>query len=498
MALDITKGLFGVNLSSAQDADEDLAIRMAQLSPSGAIRASGMMAGSMMGRGLGDLARAGVGYATGMDTRTPDEKRQAAQFTAIKMIKDQGIDPDDPASYLPVVARAFQSQGLLEEALKAATALEQLKGTRKKFDIESAKAGADVLKARTDADTERRLSSLAHKTQELAKTGKFTPASLSQYAETGNINDLIGDNKKVQKVETKEGVYLVPEDTMQDKKTWVRVGDIARSAGSAEDRETAAVKLQALMTKHRKTDEFDADMIARLSEGNPEERNDAAMMRALAAAAVGTDHAGRILGEGEKLTESEQQLFGYAKAADYASAIYNNNWSGKPLPDVSKLKAALQATADKNPNTPMTLQLLLTMAPDAETRRYIGDAFGMLLPVLRKDTGAAIAASEWFNYFNTYIPESVDLPQARLDKEKRMAERIIGMKALTSAPKYRMYNKRYEEMMANAPAVGKKEVVPRPKEAIQAEGRAAKAKGEEAFKKWKASLSPEELALIRK
>jgi hypothetical protein len=502
MALDITRGLFGIEVPESSDQDLKDAVTFAQLSPEQSVRASGMMSGTMLGRGLGNLARAGIGYATGEDVRTPDEKRQAAGRRALQYIQQGGVNPEDPEAYLPLVAKAFQEEGLTEDALKAATALNGLRMAKGKLAVDqtnaaaaTANAAAAAIRARTDAAKETREGSVATKIQELAKTGKYTPESLKKYEVSGNINDLIGDNKKVQKVETKDGVYLVPEDTMNDSKTWVRVGDVVRTAGSSQDRETAAQKLQLLMSKHRKTDEFDSDMLARLTEGTPEQRNDAAMMRALAAAAVGTDHAGRVLGEGEKLTEGEQQLFGYAKAADFASNIYTQNWSGKNLPDMSKFKAALQAVSDKDPKAPMTLQFLLTMAPDAETRRYIGDAFGMLLPVLRKDTGAAIAASEWFNYFNTYIPESTDLPESRRDKEKRMGERIIGMRALVSAPKYRMYSKRYDEMMA---AQGTPPKVIRPVADIQAEGRAAKAKGEEAYKKWLSELDPEEYNAIRK
>lgn len=503
MALEITKGLFGIEIPGDKlSQDEASALAFAQLSPTASVRASGMMAGSMLGRGAADVGRVALGAYTGADVRTPEEKRRSAEMKVVARLKEGNINPGDPAAYLPIVAQAFNEEGLVEEALKAANALNSLKAQATTLSTAQTKAQADMIgalasasKAGTDAAEEARKAGPEYKAQELAKTGHFTPASIESFKKSGNLNDLTSLNKKVQKVETKDGVYLVPEDTMSDQKTWVRVGDPVRAAGSSADRETAAVKLQALMSKHRASNEEDSDMLARLQSGTPEQRNDAAMMRALAAAAVGTDHAGRVLGEGEKLTEGEQQMFGYAKAAEFGEKIYKTNWASKPLPDVSKFKAALQSVASNDPNSKMSLQLLLTMSPDAETRRYIGDAFGVLLPVLRKDTGAAIAASEWVNYINTYIPQSNDLPEARMDKEKRLNERIVGMRALIAVPKYRVYTKRYDEMMADEQA---KVGAPRERseEDLAALGRTAQKLGPEAVQQFLKSLSPAERAIV--
>lgn len=497
MALEITRGLFGLEIPESSDQDFKDAVTFAQLTPEQSVRASAMMSGQMLGRGVGQVLGAAAGGFAGIDTRDPDAKRRSAGIRALQEVQSRGINPDDPEAYLPVIAKAFQDEGLLEDALKAATALQAHRQSKMKLGIDQQEATAklmgaqaELLKAGTGAAKEKREGSVENRIQELARTGKFTPASLAAYEKSGNINDLAMDGRKVQKVETKDGVYLVPEDSMWDQSTWVRVGDPIRAAGSSQDRESAAAKLQSLMTKHRKSDELDADMISRLSEGNPEERNDAAMMRALAAAAVGTDHAGRVLGEGEKLTEGEQQLFGYAKAAEFASKIYRGNWEGKELPDVSAVKGALQKIADSDPKAPMTLQFLLTLSPDPAVRRYLGDAFGVLLPVLRKDTGAAIAASEWINYMNSYVGLSNDLPEARRDKDKRLNERIIGMRALVSSPKYRMYTKRYDEMMA---AEGAKTSNI---DALLEGAKAVAGKDEATRKKFWDSLTPQEKKLL--
>jgi hypothetical protein len=74
-----------------------------------------------------------------------------------------------------------------------------------------------------------------------------------------------------------------------------------------------------------------------------------------------------------------------------------------PKIDESTLKN-VQTELMKNPNAPMLMNVVLNKFGDAETLEYLADYFGYLLPILRKDTGAAIAAEEWRTYFDTYIP----------------------------------------------------------------------------------------------
>lgn len=480
MALDITRGLFGIELpASSLSEDQAQALAFAQLSPEQAVRASGMMSGKMLGRGVGDLGRAAFGGITGVDIRNPDERRQAAQMRVLQTIKERGIDPEDPEAYLPVIARAFQEEGLVEDALKAATALQNMRVGRVKGEAEVAAKRASALKDLSEADPTVRY-------QKLAASGHFKPESIEKFKQTGNYNDLLLNAKGVQKVETDEGVYLVPESTMHDRSTWERVGDVKKTVGGTQDREVAATKMNALKDKHRMSGENDEDMMARLSmSDDPKARNDAAMIRALAAAAVGTDHAEQLSGGGVKLTETESTLFGYSKAAEFALPIFQKNWGAVPPPSLDTVRAIVNNVAAKSPNTPMTLDMILTAVPDKAVRQYIGDAFGVLLPVLRKDTGAAIAASEWINYFNTYIPEATDNPQSMKDKMARLNERVVGMKALADSPRFRAFNERYKKLMGTE--------AKNSKEAILSKARGMDAKELAAYMR---TLNPEQKKIL--
>jgi hypothetical protein len=216
-----------------------------------------------------------------------------------------------------------------------------------------------------------------------------------------------------------------------------------------------------------------------------------AMLMSYGKSAVGADNVMTALGEAKPLTEAQSNLFDFASAAVKArSIVERKGWgTARPYPKVDEsFLANLQTEALKNPNAPMTLNMLVPKVGDKETREFLADYFGYLLPVLRTDTGAAIAASEWVNYFYTYVPMGNANPS---DNESRI-ERLNG---------------RTNAMMVNAKAdTGVRRRVERleAEEAKQTKGatllkagREAKGKGPEAYRAWFLALPKEEQDLVR-
>lgn len=157
----VTQSLFGFtpqDIQAQRDAELDRrTAAFAQLTPMQQAQASFYRAGSM----FGDAAAGALGY----------EDPEMAQARARQGLLG-GLDIGDPNALRTAAANADpQTANLL-----IGRALELEKGIA---DVDAAKALAD--QRRREADP----------VQELAKTGKYTTASLGKYAQTRNVNDLV-------------------------------------------------------------------------------------------------------------------------------------------------------------------------------------------------------------------------------------------------------------------------------------------------------------------
>lgn len=421
MALDITRGLFGIELpSDSLSADQAQALAFAQLTPDQAIRASGMMSGKMMGRGIAELGRAGLGAVTGVDVRNPDEKRQSAQMRVLQAIKEGNINPEDPEAYLPLVAKAFQEEGLVEDALKAATALRGLQVQKAKMTVEESKAKADMLEALTKAAKEKREGSPADAAREFAKTGKYTSESISEFLKTGDVSSL----KNIpgwKTVETSEGMYVMPENVTADSAVAqkIRVGS---STKGLEGREKAKARedLQVLLAENLKPGERVGDMLIRLETGDPLTRN---KIYALAKEVHGADNVKQALDTLENPTEGVLKLMTYVPRMQEEVARFNQKWGNRPSPvTVNSLKGALEIVRSTEPNQAISSTIILNAISDPVMREYITDAMSTFYPDVRLQTGAAISAAEWRTAFEQMVPYADDTPSSIKSKKERRVQ----------------------------------------------------------------------------
>jgi hypothetical protein len=120
---------------------------------------------------------------------------------------------------LATLAQTLGSQGFGQQAMQAMDRAQAMRLTGAKISAEEALAQQ---RGREKAATDP--------VQQLLRTGKYTIASLGNYAQSGNIADLVpvDPNEPTQVTETAEGVVLV------NKKT----GDVVKRIGSAPERGT--------------------------------------------------------------------------------------------------------------------------------------------------------------------------------------------------------------------------------------------------------------------
>lgn len=196
MATDAFAGLFGSSLNPQQLQNqliEQQASQMAgrNLSDMGAFL--GYKGGAQLGRGAAGLF--------GVDVTDPTVKKA----TDLRRLAE-GIDIQTTTG-LKEYATRLQSAGFLEEAAKLSTqilAREEQEAKTGKLKAEAEKAGREK-QAATPA-------------QQLARTGKFTPASLDKYEESGKFSDLeLIDKTNYAVVDTKEGVFVVNKNNPSEK-----------------------------------------------------------------------------------------------------------------------------------------------------------------------------------------------------------------------------------------------------------------------------------------
>jgi regulator of RNase E activity RraB len=484
----ITRSLFGLDPRGAADmirqrdtkTDSDEAYRLAQLTPEQQSTYIASRGGAMAGRNVVDLA----GGLMGVDT-TPRPVKLAQTTQAImRQLQQEGYDPNNVFEIRKQLSRRLAEQGFETEAAALAG---EVRDEEMKDSVARATIVGKVAQAKKDTVDAQRTPAMR-----LAETGKFTPESLKIWETSGNFADLkLTDPDNWTAVETADKVYLVnSKGDPKDPANRVELGPAKKTGGAVEVQNQLNFQ-SALKSAWEKfgRDGAEADVVMdRMRKADPQGY---AMLMSYGKSAVGADNVMTALGEAKPLTEAQSNLFDFASAAVKArSIVERKGWgTARPYPKVDEsFLANLQTEALKNPNAPMTLNMLVAKVGDKETREFLADYFGYLLPVLRKDTGAAIAASEWVNYFNTYVPMGNANPS---DNESRI-ERLNG---------------RTNAMMVNAKAdTGVRRRVERleAEEAKQTKGatllkagREAKGKGPEAYRAWFLALPKEEQDLVR-
>jgi hypothetical protein len=172
MATDIVGGLFGITPEMyQQNVGEDIlrqGVQMGQLSPDAFGRANVYAGAAQLGRGISGV----------MGAQDPQLKLISARNAIFNR-----TDPNDPESLARAASELapFDPQGanaLATQAREAAFKLSQVTKNMRE------RAGAEPL-------------------QQLIRAGKYTPASVAEYANTGDISKLV-EIEKVPKIEIKD------------------------------------------------------------------------------------------------------------------------------------------------------------------------------------------------------------------------------------------------------------------------------------------------------
>jgi hypothetical protein len=405
----ISAGLFSQLQQSRQNQAWAKGIQASQIDPLRVPGLFGQVAGEQMAEGIPSL----VAGLSGDPRFLPEDQR--AQFAA------QGVEVDpnaDPVAYYKALAVKFQQLGMTEQAVMAAQAARKASMEGEKHAYELAVKGSTIQKNIREQDP-------------VAKAfgaGKITPASYAKYQQTGKVEDVeLHDPENWETADTASGVIAFNK---QDPKQTVFLGASKPSIRQNSTDPAKLAEFQALM----KEAEDSGDPDAFFEKNTDKARHGGALAREL----YGADHSGAYFPYGAgtgALTEAQSNLVNYASAAKTGLSIYKNKgWGEKrQLPSLDKVMAVITQVATQDPNKPLSLSALVTAAPDREVQEYLADAMGVLLPILRKDTGAAIAAGEWVNYMTTLIQMSNANPSDNKSRQDRLEDRVKGMLKLIDA-----------------------------------------------------------------
>jgi len=196
---EIVGGLFGVTpealMAQREQALAQQAQQFAQLSPMQAAQAGFYTAGNRLAGAAGGL----------LGAQDPEMAKAAALQGILKQ-----ADTTSPEG-LATLARTLAGQGFGQQALQVS---QQAQG---------------MMKTQSEISKNMRERAAADPVQQLIRTGKYTPASVSAYAESGKIADLdtIDKADPTALSETKEGIFLINKLTGQKIQ---RIGDAPERA----------------------------------------------------------------------------------------------------------------------------------------------------------------------------------------------------------------------------------------------------------------------------
>jgi hypothetical protein len=354
-------------------------------------------------------------------------------------MQQEGFDPSDTVGLRKELAKRLAQAGFHQEGVMLAqeTEAEELATRKTNAEIygKAAQAQKDIIQARNDPTRAERIIA----------TGKYDPDSVRAYMESGNPKDLKVLDERYFTFEGADGVYL---QSRIDKNDRTRVDALPPKAGSQD----AALRSKweaELKDLFKNKNEDPQDVIERLQRTDPARY---ANLMAIGKAAVGADNVNMALQAGGDLKDAESKTWAYGMAGREGFDNLTKKWfSGtRPIPNMTKdlqnaITKAAEVTVQNDGTRGLTYTAALEMIKDPNTREYIADAMRALLPILRKDTGAAISATEWKTYFNTYIPQG---GVNETDNKSRLAglkDRLrISDTELETDPKLRRLLRNYE------------------------------------------------------
>lgn len=195
-----TQGLF----MDPQMAEEARLMQLAQMDPNQRLFLQAARGGQQLGQGVGSLF--------GQDVRDP------AVIKATKMRELAAKYGVDTAEGLDKIAMELQATDP-NMAIQVKAKADELRMQTAKLQSEQALT-AQRMREKTAADP----------LQQLLRTGKYTPASVAKYSQSGNIEDLVPVDKADPTAlsETKDGIFLINKNT----------GDVIRRIGDAPERGT--------------------------------------------------------------------------------------------------------------------------------------------------------------------------------------------------------------------------------------------------------------------
>lgn len=178
---EVMNSLFGVTpeslMAQREAALAQQATNFAQLSPMQSAQAGFYTAGNRLAGAAGGL----------LGAQDPEMAKAAALQGILKQ-----ADTTSPEG-LATLARTLAGQGFGQQALQVS---QQAQG---------------MMKTQSEISKNMRERAAADPVQQLIRTGKYTPASVATYAESGKISDLDAIDKADPTVlsETKEGIFLI-------------------------------------------------------------------------------------------------------------------------------------------------------------------------------------------------------------------------------------------------------------------------------------------------
>lgn len=483
--LNITKSLFGVGPAAfgIQPAADELgrveqrAVATAGLDAMQQARYIANRGASLAGFGLGKAAIEGGLF--GEEAQDPRLKLAQTTQAIMRDLTMENFNFNNPVEVKKEVARRLVAAGFPQQATALAQEAQMDLLNQQKLQAETGAKQAAAIKDLTQATNEQ------SPMQRLIATGKFTPASLAKYNQTNDIKDLVLADDNYALANTAEGVFLY--DKRDPNAPRIRVGSpVTEGDAKAKLRTSLSALMREVTAKYEQPGDTPEMVIERLKAAD---MNTWRELAAMAKEAVGADNLSEYFGAMKPLTEAQENLVNYSATATHAKKVIDEKgWGTKrALPDLTKVMNALQAAAAKNPNQTIPLEVVLNQYGDKDTREYLADYFGYLLPVLRKDTGAAIANSEWVNYFQTYIPQSNANESDNKSRVERLNERERIFRGMVEGnPNTRKARDTIIRLRA------KEEEAVKAKAGLVGAGRAAKAKGREEYIRWYNTLTPEQ------
>ncbi len=445
--MNVVRTLFGVNPDTElmNQTQQDLAnIDRVQVGTAG-------LDAMQSARFIANRGAAAAGYGLGkaavnsglFGEQAVDPRVRAAQATQaiLQQMQQEGFDASDPIRVKKELALRLGQAGLMREATQLADQVRMEELTEQEKRAKIAKDAAGTVKDLTDARNSQT------PLEKLTATGKFTPASLALYKQTGNVEDLALADDKYEKVETDDGVFMVNKTNPDER---VRLGDNKQST-STDQWMLNKWNFYSRKALDPKTGQLDWSV--------EESKALASVLR--------------------------------AEAFDKEFTAITKQWLPKgDSASVAKFQAALKDAGSDGIAPAMVYNLL----KDPQAARYVSSAIRYINAILRRESGAAVTESEWQRYAAGFIPLPNDTPEAIAEKERaRKLWPQTEVDAFSPAMRnaYKNAASRRTDMVPGSARLNLQNP-------LVAAGVAAKRQGQEAYRAWWATLSPEEKATFKK